>query len=78
MCYQILFKHQHCALLSIEREELFNLFKGDAFDVHILYLGAQNYIVKKMIKQTAEGIDDIDIALEKAAFEAEAELNKAK
>lgn len=68
-------QYQHFAVLNLTEEQLVNLFSDEDFDVEIMYHGLQPYVVHRMINQCSTVKDDIDMLLDKAQFEAEAELH---
>jgi hypothetical protein len=57
---------------------MINLFSDEDFDVEVMYYGLQPYVVQRMINQCSTVKDDIDMMLDKAQFEAEAELHNRK
>lgn len=70
----ILFVHDHFALLTLDRDELVKLFKDQEFNVSVTTHGLQPYIVRRMIARCATGYDDVDMLLDGVAFSAEAGL----
>lgn len=69
-------QYQHFAVLNLTQEQLINLFSDEDFEVDVMYHGLQPYVVQRMINQCSTVKDNIDMMLDKAAFEAEAELHK--
>jgi hypothetical protein len=57
---------------------MINLFSDKDFEVEVMYHGLQPYVVQRMINQCSTVKDDIDMMLDKAKFEAEAELHNRK
>ncbi len=77
VCYRILFrKYNHWALLNVKEEDFIKLLTGQEFTIDADIHGLHKYNLLKLIKQAAESYDEIDMLLEKTAFEAEAGLNK--
>ncbi len=60
-------------LVSIDHQNLIELFKEEDFEVDVLYHGLRPYVIDRIIQQMAEGKDDIDMALDKAQFQAMAD-----
>lgn len=76
-CYRILFKrYNHWVILNVDEENLVKLLKDETFDTDILYHGVQPYVAYRMIKMVGNSQDDIDMALSKAEFEANASIYK--
>lgn len=72
--YRILFrKYDHWVILDVKKPELIKCLKDENFDVDVLYHGVQPYIYHKMIRMVAASKDSIEIALDKAQFEADSE-----
>lgn len=69
-------QYEHFAVLNLTQEQLINLFSDEDFEVDIMYYGLQPYVVHRMINQCSTVKDDIDMMLDKAKFEGEAELHK--
>jgi hypothetical protein len=65
-------------VLDISQEHMINLFSDEDFDVEVMYYGLQPYVVQRMINQCSTVKDDVDMILDKAQFEAEAELHSHK
>jgi hypothetical protein len=75
-CYRILFcKWKHWVIINIDQDNLIHLLKEETFGADILYHGVQPYIAYRMIKMVGNSQDDIDMALGKAEFQANAENN---
>jgi hypothetical protein len=71
-------KYKHFVVLDISEEQMINLFSDKDFEVEVMYHGLQPYVVQRMINQCSTVKDDIDMMLDKAKFEAEAELHNRK
>lgn len=71
-------KYKHFVVLDISEEQMINLFSDKDFEVEVMYHGLQPYVVQRMINQCSTVKDDIDMMLDKAQFEAEAELHNRK
>jgi hypothetical protein len=71
-------KYKHFVVLDISEEQMINLFSDEDFEVEVMYHGLQPYVVQRMINQCSTVKDDIDMMLDKAQFEAEAELHNRK
>lgn len=75
-CYYILFgKFNHWFIYNVPEKELANLLQGKDFDVETFYVGLRPYLIWEITKQVAETKDEDDMLLEKAAFQAEMEIN---
>lgn len=71
-------QYKHCVVMNITEEQLINLFSDEDFDVEILYYGLHPYVFHRMINQCSTVKDDLDMILDKAAFEAESELHNQR
>jgi hypothetical protein len=71
-------QYKHFVVLDISQEHMINLFSDEDFDVEVMYYGLQPYVVQRMINQCSTVKDDVDMILDKAQFEAEAELHSHK
>lgn len=71
-------QYKHFVVLDISQEHMINLFSDEDFDVEVMYYGLQPYVVQRMINQCSTVKDDVDMMLDKAKFEAEAELHSRK
>lgn len=71
-------QYKHFVVLDISQEHMINLFSDEDFDVEVMYYGLQPYVVQRMINQCSTVKDDVDMMLDKAQFEAEAELHSRK
>ncbi len=69
-------QYKHFAVLNLTQEQLINLFSDEDFEVEVMYHGLQPYVVQRMINQCSTVKDNIDMMLDKAQFEAEAELHR--
>ena len=67
-------KYQHIILISLDKKNLENLLldKDVAIDTYLIRL--RPYIFHKIIREIADSRSDIDLALDKAEFEAESLL----
>lgn len=75
--YCILFrKYNHWIILNVDKDNLVKLLKDENFESNFLYHGVQPYIAYRMIKMVSNSKDDIDMALDKAKFEADAIQDK--
>tara|TARA_R100001530_G_scaffold136174_1_gene115599 strand:+ start:344 stop:592 length:249 start_codon:yes stop_codon:yes gene_type:complete len=70
---KILFS-SHWVILRVEQNDLGNMLLEEDYDIKILFHGLQPYGVWRIIKDMANEKDDLDMLLDKAQFEAEAEL----
>lgn len=78
-CYRILTrKYDHWVILNLDDDNFTKLLNGDPFETTGVYHGIQPYIYHKMIKQVSASKDDIELALDKAQFEADATMYKRK
>lgn len=74
--YGILFKkHTNWAFISIKHTDLSALLEDKAYGIYIMTHGLHEYAFYKLVKIVAKEKDDIDMLLDKAKFEAEAQLN---
>lgn len=71
-------QYKHFVVLNISQDHMINLFSDEDFEVEVMYHGLQPYVVQRMINQCSTVKDDIDMMLDKAQFEAEAELHTRK
>ena len=79
MIWAILTEFNHLVILNVNEKSLIELLEDkDEFDVDIMYAGLQPYVMYKMIKRISETKSDIDMALDKAQFEAEAQIKYGK
>lgn len=69
-------QYQHFAILNVTEKQLVNLFSDEDFEVDVMYSGLQPYVVQRLINQCSTVKDSIDMMLDKAQFEAEAEIHK--
>lgn len=69
-------QYKHFVVLNLYEEDLVNLFSDEDFEVEAIYHGLQPYVVQRIINQCSTVKDDIDMMLDKAQFEAEAQLHK--
>lgn len=69
---------KHWFIVKQDTYNLTLLLKDKDFDIDLLYYGLQPYGVWKIIKSMSYMKDDNDMILDKAKFEAEAELYKNK
>ena len=69
-------KYDHWVILNLDEVNLVELLKDNDFEVDATYHGIQPYILHKMIERVSQDKDEIDMLLEKSAFEAEAELTE--
>lgn len=77
VCFRILtMKDRHWFVYAIDEQNLIELIKGADFNVSVMYHGLQTYQVKLIIKAISDSIDDIDMILAKADFEANCQLWK--
>lgn len=71
--YRIIFrKYNHWAILNIDNENILKMLQGEKFECDVIYHGLQPYNMYCMIKQVSKSKDEIDMALDKALFEANA------
>lgn len=64
----------HWVIIMLSREDLVDLLQEDEdFWPEVYHHGLQRYNVMQIIDRIREGIDDADLVLEKARFEAMAE-----
>ena len=74
-CFRIFFVHKHWFLICLDSENLLKLIsEDDEYEVEVLYHGLVKYNVKKICKNAVSDMTDVDWILEKAQFEAEADL----
>lgn len=79
VCYRILFrKYDHWLIINLTDQELKKLLSGEEFDTNSIYHGQRPYNVDILLKNAAANISDIDLICDRAAFDAEYELFKAK
>ena len=70
---------EHWFFVNIPEKELMKSFQRKAYEPLIIMGGLQEYNIKRIIKDLSNDIDDIDLMLGKAHFEAKAyELAKQK
>lgn len=76
VCYKLLFrKYKHWVVFNLDDENLAKLLKEEEdFDVDATYCYLQPYIISQMVKHMAMNKSDVDLVLDKATFEAEAEI----
>ncbi len=75
--YRIL-TNNHWIVFVINKDNLIKMLTEKEYEVNILFHGLQPYGVWKIVKDISLEKDDNDMILDKAKFEAEAELNKSK
>jgi hypothetical protein len=74
-CWYILTgKYKHWYITNIDDENFKKFFKNQRYELDITYLGIRPYIFKRIIKNYARSIDDVDMILGKAQFDAEYDL----
>lgn len=76
VAFNILFVYRHWFLVSLDSNNLRKLISEDDFEAKLLYHGLVNYNIKMICKNVVCDMDDIDWILEKAKFEADAEIHK--
>lgn len=73
------FTKPHLLTLSVPPESLRKQIRDqECYDMQLLRIGLQPYNVWRCVKDMANGRDDIDMVLEKARYEAEAEIYTRK
>lgn len=70
--------HLHWIVFHFTTAELIEQLKGELFEYKLIIHKLQEYNAKAIIKSISGKIDDIELMLEKAQFEAEAELKYGK
>lgn len=73
-CYKILFVWKHWFIAPISEQQLRDYFMDKDVEFTFTKHGLQNYNVFAIIKGIANQKDDIDMALMKADFEAQAQI----
>lgn len=77
IAYRIIFrKDRSFVYMTITKEEMIKLFQHKDFYADCKYQGLRPYIVNRMFKMISNNLDADEMALQKAAFEAEAEIFK--
>lgn len=71
-------RYDHFIILNIDRPNLEKLLSDENFEVEAMYKGLVPYVFHTMIKHCAKYKDDIELALDKAQFEADAVEYKSK
>lgn len=62
--------------IILKRKNVHAIYNGKAIDdIEIIHKGLHTYIVRKAIKSIGNGIDDAQLALDKATFDIEAGVN---
>jgi CRISPR/Cas system-associated protein Cas5 (RAMP superfamily) len=69
-------KYKHCFIVYLDTDNLKELVRGNDYAVNSEYFGLRKYIVSKIIKDISDTKDEIDLALDKAQFEADCLINK--
>lgn len=64
--------HKHWIFISFNEESLVSLIKEESFEIDSVYHGLREYNVKKLFKMAANQIDDDQLILDKAEYEAKA------
>ena len=77
-CWNILFNYNHFVIINVDKENILRLITDKQFEIKGSYLGFQPYVYNKLIKSLAADKDDIDMVLDKAQFEADAQQFKNK
>lgn len=67
-------KRRHWVILDVDRDNLIKMLTDEPFDVGIQWHGLQPHNINEIIKAVYENKDDIDRALDKAHFEANASI----
>lgn len=79
VCYNIMFmRHKHWFLVSVTDKELLEVFKDKNCTCLITYHRLDDYIVHEIIRRVYNSKDDIERILDKAAFQARADLYSNK
>jgi hypothetical protein len=65
-------KYNHWIIIQLSDEDVVNLIKEEGFDVSTHYYGLQRYNCQTIFKGLGESIDDSEMLLSKAKYEAEA------
>lgn len=71
-------KYNHWVLVNVDEENFIKVIKEEEFDCNFIYSGTLPYIYFLMLKKVSASKDDIDMALDKAQFEADASEYKRK
>lgn len=75
IAFNILFcRYNHFYITNIHRDQLVRLISEEDFNVEIIHLGLHPYNVTIATKFLSNAKDEDDIVLEKADFDASAEL----
>lgn len=74
----ILFNWDHFFIMNLDERNLKKMLREQDFDMDSSYHGLQYYNVLYIIKQIASTIDDDDLVLKKAEFQAKAHEIKMK
>lgn len=72
------FKMDHFIVYHIDRENLMNLYKGNLFECDYMIRGLNNHAANTINRAVFEHKNDIDIFLDRMAFEAEFETHENK
>lgn len=74
VAFEILFQiRRSWFVVSISKEQLANVFKGEDYEPEISFHKLQPYVVNLIIQQLSSGLDDIDMLQERLRFELKAE-----
>ena len=70
-------KYDHWVFISVDRENLTKSLRKEDFEADLKYHGLQPYNVRYIISSIGNDIDPDALTLERAEFEAEAELRSS-
>jgi len=70
--WKVLFKFEHFVVVNLDRKNLENLLREKDVAIQVSYLGLKPYLYFKIFETVLSTKSDIDMALDKAQFEAEA------
>lgn len=78
MSFSVLFGKNTMILVEIEKKEIGKILEGYKPSLRIKSIKANQYLTMLVLQTSTYWFDDIDLALERAKFEAEFELSNQK
>lgn len=73
ICWNIITnRYNHFYILNVSDEDLKNCLSNKPYDTDGYYVGLQVYVAEKIVRDLAVRKDPIEVALDKAQFEADA------
>lgn len=76
--WNIIFKWDHFFILNLDERNLKKMLREQDFDMDSMYHGLQHYNVMYIMNQIGNSIDQDEMVLQKARFQAKAQMKNEK